>query len=111
MKANMRQVLIIVAVLLAGILIGRGCAERNGSAASDTPDASEEAAVKFWTCSMHPEIQLPDPGQCPKCAMPLIPVMDSAEDEPTSLRELKLSPTAIALAEVETVPVRPIVGS
>jgi Cu(I)/Ag(I) efflux system membrane fusion protein len=27
-----------------------------------------------WTCSMHPQVRLPQPGQCPFCGMNLIPV-------------------------------------
>jgi membrane fusion protein, copper/silver efflux system len=32
----------------------------------------------MWTCSMHPQIRLPAPGQCPICGMKLIPVADLA---------------------------------
>jgi Cu(I)/Ag(I) efflux system membrane fusion protein len=28
----------------------------------------------MWTCSMHPQVRLPAPGQCPICGMNLIPV-------------------------------------
>ena len=27
-----------------------------------------------WTCSMHPQIRLPNPGSCPLCGMQLIPI-------------------------------------
>lgn len=27
-----------------------------------------------WTCSMHPQIRLPNPGRCPICGMQLIPI-------------------------------------
>ena len=40
------------------------------------PDAAEEAATDTattWTCSMHPQIRLPEPGACPICGMDLIP--------------------------------------
>lgn len=30
------------------------------------------AAAERYTCSMHPEIDLPGPGACPRCGMPLI---------------------------------------
>lgn len=54
---------------------------------------------------MHPQIRLPDPGNCPICSMPLIRVggdtMSSAKEEPT----LRLSVHARAMASVETVPV------
>jgi Cu(I)/Ag(I) efflux system membrane fusion protein len=29
--------------------------------------------VQFWTCSMHPHVRLPRPGNCPICGMDLIP--------------------------------------
>ncbi len=36
-----------------------------------------------WTCSMHPQIRLPNPGNCPICGMKLIPVskLPSARDD------------------------------
>lgn len=27
-----------------------------------------------WTCSMHPQVRLPNPGRCPICGMQLIPI-------------------------------------
>lgn len=40
------------------------------------PRSSGEAAAgsDTWTCSMHPQIRLPNPGRCPLCGMELIPV-------------------------------------
>jgi Cu(I)/Ag(I) efflux system membrane fusion protein len=32
------------------------------------------AGSDTWTCSMHPQIRLPNPGRCPICGMPLIPI-------------------------------------
>jgi Cu(I)/Ag(I) efflux system membrane fusion protein len=29
-----------------------------------------------WTCSMHPQVRLPRPGQCPICGMNLVPVSE-----------------------------------
>ena len=37
------------------------------------------AASGDWTCSMHPQIRLPAPGQCPICRMNLIPVAQLSE--------------------------------
>ncbi|MBI3863071.1 MAG: efflux RND transporter periplasmic adaptor subunit [Planctomycetia bacterium] len=34
----------------------------------------EQGQAEVWTCSMHPQIRLPKPGQCPICGMNLIPV-------------------------------------
>lgn len=74
----------------------KGTAEKNDKISS------------LWTCSMHPQIQLPKPGNCPICGMKLIPIQteikyqDKAQE---SLREIRLSPYAIKLAEIETSPV------
>ena len=76
---------------------------------SDRPKASSpQQEVQFWTCSMHPQIQLPNPGQCPICGMDLIAVKKEAGERTVhsaSLRELKLSPYAQKLAEIQTQPV------
>ncbi len=41
-----------------------------GRAAAQADQPSEATA---WTCSMHPQIRLPEPGQCPICGMDLVP--------------------------------------
>lgn len=40
------------------------------------PKGTGQAAAgsDTWTCSMHPQIRLPNPGPCPICGMKLIPV-------------------------------------
>ncbi len=40
-------------------------------------------AVSGYTCPMHPEVQSPTPGDCPKCGMALEPVAGSAETGPS----------------------------
>jgi len=39
-----------------------------------TPDASTSVALSpsTYTCPMHPEVQSPTPGKCPKCGMDLV---------------------------------------
>lgn len=64
----------------------------------------ENGEVQEWTCSMHPQIRQPKPGRCPICGMDLIPVLASGAATAKE-RELELSPTMQALAEVETAPV------
>jgi Cu(I)/Ag(I) efflux system membrane fusion protein len=55
----------------------------------------------MWTCSMHPQIRQPNPGDCPICGMDLIPVTKTSG----GLRTLTVSPEARALMDVESVPV------
>ena len=65
--------------------------------AHDT-QAAEPATATLWTCPMHPQIKLPDPGDCPICGMDLVPMQKGAEDNPL---QLVMSPSAKELAQVE----------
>ena len=51
-------------------------------AGRDAKLAKVLAPVKTWTCSMHPQIRLAKPGQCPICNMKLIQVSESAKPKP-----------------------------
>ncbi len=76
--------------------------------AGQVATSSGKEQNRIWTCSMHPQIRLPNPGQCPICAMDLIPVREESEHgarEAGSLREIRLSPNAERLAEIQTRPV------
>jgi Cu(I)/Ag(I) efflux system membrane fusion protein len=95
-----------VVMLLAGMAIGRfACAPTTDAhSPGETGAATETAQASVWTCAMHPQIRLPEPGKCPICYMDLIPVPDGGNDglDPSMLR---MSDNAVALAEVVTMPV------
>ncbi len=100
----MKRILIISSLIIVAFVMGfifRG----SGLETSDTTRLHEyfgaESETKIWTCSMHPQIRMPEQGQCPICGMDLIPA-SSSKDEALGERELKLSPTAIKLAEIQT---------
>ncbi|MBU0983952.1 MAG: efflux RND transporter periplasmic adaptor subunit [candidate division Zixibacteria bacterium] len=92
--------LAVVAFVLGGLLWGGSPAvtvsEKDHAHAVD---ASSEPTA--WTCSMHPQIQLPQPGKCPICFMDLIPV-ETGGGEELGPRQLRLSETARELARIET---------
>jgi Cu(I)/Ag(I) efflux system membrane fusion protein len=95
----------VVAFFLGGLFLGDGSSPekvgvRNGESAEAT---SPEAHL--WTCSMHPQIQLPEPGKCPICFMDLIPV-ESDGDEDLDPRQIRMSETAKKLAQIQTSVVR-----
>jgi len=97
-------ILLLAAFGLGFFLRGSG----GGNSGHDHTDAGQEVAEEptRWTCSMHPQIILPSNDQkCPICAMDLIPV-ESGGGEGLGPRDLKLSETAAALAEITTAPVR-----
>jgi Cu(I)/Ag(I) efflux system membrane fusion protein len=95
---------ITFAVLVAGAFLA-GYLIRGGGDTIPTPsEAGQEAAAEVWTCSMHPQIRLPEPGKCPICFMDLIPVDQGMGADPGD-RRLQMSDAAIKLAEIETRPV------
>ena len=67
----------------------------------DHDHASGETTI--WTCSMHPQIKQDKPGQCPICAMDLIPLntMQSGGDD-TNPNEIVMTESAAKLAEIQT---------
>ncbi len=101
-----------VAMLAVGLLLGRflltpstsGSGPGREHAEAERAGASHSEEETTWTCSMHPQIQQSEPGQCPICGMDLIPLVnnDAALQGP---RELSMSEGARALAEIETSPV------
>lgn len=106
MNKNILYIGIAVIVgLLAGYLIFGGKSEesiavKNVSTMSDSHDHSGETAEQMWTCSMHPQIMLPEPGDCPICGMDLIPAESGGEG--LAMNEIKMSKNAMALANVRT---------
>jgi membrane fusion protein, copper/silver efflux system len=87
--------------------------QQKASATSDSHDhsaekpSSEARQVTWWTCSMHPQIKLPNPGKCPICFMDLVPMAsDQDADTRVSTVQYSMSEAAKKLAEVETVEVK-----
>ena len=64
-------------------------------------DHSEEiASGEMWTCSMHPQIMQPEPGDCPICGMDLIPAESGADG--LAMNQFKMTKNAMALANIKT---------
>ncbi len=95
--------LIIIGAFALGYLLRGGGSQTQKQDHQHT--AGETAKVERWTCSMHPQIQLPKPGQCPLCGMDLIPVSSGETDSDAGPRQLSMSQKAMKLAAVEVTPV------
>lgn len=89
--------------LLGGAVVWMlsGTGEPPPSADLGVTQVAAEAGPSMWTCSMHPQIRSPNPGDCPICGMDLIPVATTTG----GLRTLTLSPEARALMNVASAPV------
>ena len=96
-----KQLIIAVLILLVGIAAGLYFSPNTSEPASTDVPVAESAAPTVWTCSMHPQIQAPEPGDCPICGMDLIPLLNDsgADDGP---RTLSMSESSRALADIQT---------
>lgn len=64
---------------------------------------NEAQVEEHWTCSMHPQIDQPGPGQCPICGMDLIPKKTiQSDDEAVAPDEILMTQSAIKLADIQT---------
>ena len=56
--------------IFSWLMFSGGSSSNNTMAVHHDHDHGDEATV--WTCSMHPQIRMDEPGLCPLCAMDLI---------------------------------------
>ncbi|MFS4416023.1 efflux RND transporter periplasmic adaptor subunit [Maribacter sp. 2307ULW6-5] len=102
MNKNILYIGIAAVIGLFGgwLIFGGNSTEKDGAAMTETHDHSDESAEQMWTCSMHPQIMQPEPGDCPICGMDLIPAKSSADG--LAMNEIKMTKNAMALANIQT---------
>ena len=95
----MKKLIIYIGILSIGLLLG--WLLFGGSLKTETHNHDEVTVNnQMWTCSMHPQIMQPEPGDCPICGMDLIPAESSAEG--LLADQFKLTENAMALANIQT---------
>ncbi|NNK77038.1 MAG: efflux RND transporter periplasmic adaptor subunit, partial [Maribacter sp.] len=100
----MKQRIILIAV---AAIIGLGVGYvLFGTSHADTMEATEHdhetaSENQMWTCSMHPQIMQPEPGDCPICGMDLIPAEVGTGG--LSPEQFSMTDNALALANVQTI--------
>jgi len=103
---NTRTIIYLVGALVLGLLAGYflfgGEAEVMDEHADHDHEAMDEGGgeAQIWTCSMHPQIQQGEPGDCPLCGMDLIPLQTGNSTDPAVLM---MTEAAVAMARVRTV--------
>jgi len=107
-----KNILIYSGLILSGLLLGYfffgGASEPQTLEQHISETHTDEEGNVVYTCSMHPQIRENEPGNCPICGMELIPADDLNSDDSGSLgpNAIQFSKAALALAEIETTPVR-----
>ncbi|MDN3723928.1 efflux RND transporter periplasmic adaptor subunit [Aequorivita sp. SDUM287046] len=100
----MKKYIIYIAILAAGLVLGYVFFgnSNDGTSNANTSGVSENSKkeTQMWTCSMHPQIMQPEPGDCPICGMDLIPAESGADG--LAANEIKMTENAIALANIQT---------
>ncbi|GAA4298586.1 efflux RND transporter periplasmic adaptor subunit [Aestuariibaculum suncheonense] len=96
----MKKYIIYVVILGVGLLLGWVLFGGSSSQELEHNHESEASVSTMWTCSMHPQIMQPEPGDCPICGMDLIPAEAGAEG--LTADQFKLTENAVALANIQT---------
>ncbi|MDT0674980.1 efflux RND transporter periplasmic adaptor subunit [Autumnicola musiva] len=101
----MKKYIIYIGILLSGLLLGylffgTNAEERAGENTSRNDEHENENIGQMWTCSMHPQIMQPEPGDCPICGMDLVPSESGTSG--LSAEQFSLTENAMALANIQT---------
>ncbi|MCK9413607.1 MAG: efflux RND transporter periplasmic adaptor subunit [Prolixibacteraceae bacterium] len=95
-----KQFLILITTLISGILLGWIFFHATPAKVETHDHAAEAAKETIWTCAMHPQIRMHEPGKCPICAMELIPIGQSGPT--TDPGAIHMTKEAAQLANVLT---------
>jgi Cu(I)/Ag(I) efflux system membrane fusion protein len=100
-KIMNRRIIFIIITLLSGIFIGWLFFHPSHDEPKKPNDQVVSVKSTVWTCSMHPQIRMQEPGKCPICGMDLIPLgqNNTSSIDPDAVR---LTKDAAQLANVLT---------
>jgi len=96
----LKATLFVLAGLFLGWLIFHNSATTMVKSTETGVHEHSEVENEIWTCSMHPQIRMDKPGDCPICGMDLIPLKNSNAE--IDDQAIEMSESAMKLAEVQT---------
>jgi membrane fusion protein, copper/silver efflux system len=88
-------------LLIGGVFIGWLLFYHSRKSDIQAGQVTETTKSKIWTCAMHPQIRMTEPGKCPICGMDLIPLTQYGKISIDSAA-VHLSKEAAQLANVLT---------
>lgn len=105
-----KNYLIAAGILIIGILIGSVFSGGDSEATHKDGEHEyvQDPKTQLWTCAMHPQIKMEEPGNCPICGMELVPMEEgnNGGKEKIGPNEIVMSEEAIQLANVQTTTVK-----
>ena len=72
-----KNVIYLIIAVLTGLFAGWLLFGTTSNSSSENKTSKEEKhsmeehSSEIWTCSMHPQVRQPEPGDCPICGMDL----------------------------------------
>jgi membrane fusion protein, copper/silver efflux system len=98
----MKQKILFIGIsLILGIFLGWLLFQHSGKSDHQSSRVTETTKSSIWTCSMHPQIRMREPGKCPICGMDLIPLVQGSTGS-VDPDAIQLSKDAMQLANVLT---------
>jgi Cu(I)/Ag(I) efflux system membrane fusion protein len=100
-----KNYLIAAGILVLGIILGNVFSGGSSEAThnEDEHNYVQDPVTKLWTCSMHPQIKMEKPGNCPICGMELIPLDTSSDNsENIAANEIVMNEESYQLANIQT---------
>lgn len=89
-------------ILIGGFFLGWLFFHSPGKTEDKHNQAVEATKGTIWTCAMHPQIRMHEPGKCPICGMDLIPLNQGGSDTTTDPLAIHMTEEAAQLANVLT---------
>jgi membrane fusion protein, copper/silver efflux system len=96
-----QKIFYIICSLIIGLFLGWLLFHHSRKSDKQVGRVTETTKSTIWTCAMHPQIRMKEPGKCPICGMDLIPL---AQSSTTSVdpEAIHMSKEAAQLANVLT---------
>lgn len=89
---NIKLQLIIALLIAIGPAILVSCSSENTQTTkAENWEHEHSDSTQLWTCGMHPEVILEEPGQCPKCGMNLVPLKAPDNSEDKDMKDMDMS--------------------